>query len=1189
MFWLVPMFPLLSVDADDSSLVKPIVWFNAGSLQDGSNVVNLADTNQPSLLRGSVQIADGNDKPDTIRFDGKSGAIEIQLPQAVDLGAGKTILARLQFDEVGSLPESPGGRAMIFCSPGHYLFGRSAKSLYTNIRDAEKWAAPLYSPQVIEKGVRITVAAVFQPVDIPEEGRKGWLIKQFLNGTLIAEKEFPVTSVNSPGTMAFLGSGLGDSWFFGGEIEDFKIFDQPLSDGQIKALSETQRPSATIAEDLAKTLADVDRVLSDNESAAWLAPMAWIAGTIRQHAGDLDQSKAAQTLQTLRAFCLKDSLDQDAVIRHANSLSPQLRFFLPKGSNLGLCWKTGLTADRDVILSLYDFVSRRELLGQNQILWKLSLAGNERTIKVAANDPNVTCHIALPDLNQEMANGPLHIVWNYPAPDDATKIELRSDLHLSGNRLSMNLDVSNLSRQWALTEATFPAWRLRALDGPDELAVPKMSGVLLSNPVADMKSYEGIYPSAGASMQFGAYYNRTGGIYIGCEDPEAQSKALVFRGIDGELLAESRWFVGQQSGGAPGGNDLQLGLINVLETFSGSWFEAARIYRKFAESAPWWPTDPSRPDSPEAFKQIALWLRESEDIENAVAFAKYLGVPVGYHWYNWHAEPFDHYYPQFTPRPDFKERLAKLEKAGILVKLYLNAMLWARLGPGKDPAFSKAAQPSAVRLRDGSIPEQIYPPAPNGNRFMIMCPAAPFWQEKLVANSLELASLGAGAIYLDQLAAAKPIQCFSEDHGHVPGTGTSWVTGYRKILKNITGQVRQKTPGMAFDSEDASEPYTDLLDGFMPWRSLDNGQIPMFNAVYGGRIQFTGRVISVDEGDATYAKIASQAVNNEQLGWMSARQFNNPMFADFSLFVKKMAHLRQALLPIFNGGDMGPPVRFSEPPAPVTTHWKGFGIDNPVTLPAIQSGVWRRGGVVALVFVNSTHSQQDATVQLNAADMGLPGDNPTLMRFDEARPEGISTSFTGTLQESIRLPAHQAALWLLAPADHPEKESLVSHVKSYFTAARQFKANIPEWADSEPKSAKNWLGTGAAESYFGCLLVEPEGKDEAPFFGKLSQKSLIYFGDVDFGKPGTQRTSIEVQLRSMPDLKGGTLVVRTGNPFDGPVIAESQIPRGRGAFELLTIPVKDMPKSPAKIFFILDRQEGTLEFSQWRLSSTMPH
>lgn len=1184
--WIATLLATASSNAEDSSAPKPILWLSGNSLlEDSAHAKNLATPGQVLEVQGNVDVAPGDETRRMIRFDGTSGAIDVGPSGVSDLGTGKTIIARLQFDEVGSDPESAAGRDMILWSPGHFIFGRLANAIYTNVRDADDWVAPLISPPLLQQGVPIAVAVVFEPVDIPAEGRKGWLVKQFLNGALIAEKEFPITSLSPAGAAAFVGRGSGDSWFFGGSIEDLKVFDLPLSSEQIQALSRPKLPqiaAPAMSGELAAALGDVERAIDESPGTPASRTLAWVAGTIRDHFVDLDQSKAAKTLRSLSAFCLKDNPDQNAIIRHANTISTQLRFFLPDDSDLGLCWKTDLTAKKDAILSLYDFARDRELLDGIQIPWILALAGNETIMQVAADDPNVTCRIEPPDTNSDTPKSPLQIEWRYSAPDGLAEIQMTSHVVLEDSRLSMNLSLKNRSQKWTVTEATFPIWQLRALDGKDELAVPKWSGVSLVNPVDGMKSYEGIYPSARASMQFGAYSNGNAGIYFASEDTEAQSKALIFQGVDGGISAGFRWFVGQLP---DGGNDFQVGSINVLESFSGGWFDAAEIYREFAETAPWWPADPLRPETPEAFKQVILWLRESEDIDNAVAFTKYLGVPVGYHWYNWHAEPFDTYYPQFTPRPDFKERLAKLHGAEILVKLYLNALLWARKGPDDNLTFGDAALPSAVRLQDGTVPEQIYPPSPNGNRFMIMCPAATFWQQKLVANSLSLAALGANAIYYDQLAAAKPIQCFSEDHGHAPGAGSSWAAGYRQILKSSIEQIRKENPNFAFDSEDASEPYVNLLDGFLPWRHVDDGQIPMFNAVYGGRTQFTGRIMSGDEGEALYAKIATQTVNNEQLGWMAARQFNNPMFADFALFVKKMAHLRQTLLPIFNGGTMGRPIQFSEPPPPVTTQWKAFGW-SPVTLPAIQSAVWQRDGVAAAIFINTTDAKQSATVRIAPADYALDGENLAIVRFSEANPEGILSTLPAVLQETIDLPPRQAAVWLMAPPGHPDLETLVSGTKRLFSESRQFVLNIPKWPDSAIKSPANWLGTGDAESYFGCLLLNSKSDDtqNAPVFRNITRKSLIDFGMVDFGAAGAALSAIEVRILSKPDLKEGTLEVRIGDPFNGPIIAQSPILPGNAEFEVLKIPMKKIPESADRVFFVLDRTEGDFEFSAWRTS-----
>ena len=93
----------------------------------------------------------------------------------------------------------------------------------------------------------------------------------------------------------------------------------------------------------------------------------------------------------------------------------------------------------------------------------------------------------------------------------------------------------------------------------------------------------------------------------------------------------------------------------------GDWFDAALIYKDWARrEARWWPRlgREGRSDTPEWMRGLSAWAQScgapDDCVANVKRFREFLGVPVGFHWYNWHQIPFDNDYPHYFPaKPNF--------------------------------------------------------------------------------------------------------------------------------------------------------------------------------------------------------------------------------------------------------------------------------------------------------------------------------------------------------------------------------------------------------------------------------------------------------------------------------------------------------------------------------------------------------
>ena len=91
-------------------------------------------------------------------------------------------------------------------------------------------------------------------------------------------------------------------------------------------------------------------------------------------------------------------------------------------------------------------------------------------------------------------------------------------------------------------------------------------------------------------------------------------------------------------------------------------------------------------------------------------FAEFLGLPVGFHWYNWHQIPFDNDYPHYFPtKPGFAEGVRELQAAGVFVMPYINGRLWDTRDKGsEDFEFTAWRGRRPARTRQGEPYTETY-------------------------------------------------------------------------------------------------------------------------------------------------------------------------------------------------------------------------------------------------------------------------------------------------------------------------------------------------------------------------------------------------------------------------------------------------------------------------------------------------
>lgn len=660
-------------------------------------------------------------------------------------------------------------------------------------------------------------------------------------------------------------------------------------------------------------------------------------------------------------------------------------------------------------VSLYDVGAGREMLAGGRPFWRILVED------AAGRRHNLDNRSGWLRVSILSGQGWISLIWQRPKVLQSDGLEVRCDVTVVKARSTWSLSVEN-STSATLREVAFPTVVTRPLggDGRDDAVVfPRGPGELHADPFAKPVRYKSDYPTGWGSYQFMAHYDRAGGAYIATHDPLASTKKLETRTLDGgkALLLSFIWPVADAT---VAGNDFKMPGPAVVQCFRGDWFDAARIYRDWVrKKARWWPRDEMRRDTARWMHETAVWALAAGTTASVVGrvrdFAAYMGVPTAVHWYRWHEIPFDDNYPHYFPaKRDFREGVKELQTAGVRVMPYINGRLWDT----DLEDFAKRARPFATKDERGEPYIEQYG---SGQKLAPMCPTTPLWQKTVRQTVLRLLGpqYGVDAVYIDQVAAAAPRLCFDRSHGHPLGGGHWWTTlGYWPMLERLRAEMKKRYSEAAITTECNAEPYVHLFDGYLTWHFQHNGQVPVFPAIYGGRIQMFGRAYrgGPTKDLALRMKAAQSLVFGEQIGWISPDVIKEK---DNGPFIRRMARLRYALRDYLADGEMARPPTIEGKIPDVTADWRWSG-RWPVTDRAVQVGAWRaRDGRLALLFVNVTSGTLAFDLLFDGEDYGLKSGTLRLTPRTELGPRR-SDVVPGNFRRRVRLAPFEVLVFEIA-------------------------------------------------------------------------------------------------------------------------------------------------------------------------------
>jgi len=607
------------------------------------------------------------------------------------------------------------------------------------------------------------------------------------------------------------------------------------------------------------------------------------------------------------------------------------------------------------------------------------------------------------DAARPTPGGPLEIRWGR-AKDPrlaGLKVIARASPDRASSAIAWKLDVSNQAKDCAIRRVVFPEVGLAAPGPQAEVLTCRAAGEILRGLWQRKYNLRSTYPAGwNGSMQFLAAYDaqRKTGLYLAMHDPQGSTKDIV---VESRPDAHSVVFAIDHP--APGmnrpGNAFSLSGEAVWQLLRGDWFDAAVIYRDWARRhAAWYPklTAEGRADTPLWLRELPVWVMAGGGIEHCekevMAFAKAMGVPVGFHWYNWHQIPFDNDYPHYFPAKDgFQQAVGRLQAAGVYAMPYINGRLWdTRDRENQDFEFSRVALPAATKDEQGKPYTESYGSKEKDGtpvRLAVMCPSTEAWQSKVRQTVLRLfGDCGVKAVYIDQIAAAAPRLCFDPAHGHPLGGGHWWNTSYWNMLEPLR---RSMPKDRALTSECNAEPFVNSFDAYLTWHWQNDGQVPAFPAVYGGAIQMFGRAYrgGPTKDLAFRMKAGQQLVFGEQIGWFSPDVHRQKENLDF---LREVVGLRWQLRRYFYAGEMARPPRLEGSIPTVRADWQWSG-PTWITTDAVLIGAWRlpKENRLAVLAVNMGDQAAKAKLAIDTGAYGLAGQR---LRVTDISPQGAGTS-----------------------------------------------------------------------------------------------------------------------------------------------------------------------------------------------------
>jgi len=614
------------------------------------------------------------------------------------------------------------------------------------------------------------------------------------------------------------------------------------------------------------------------------------------------------------------------------------------------------------LLSVYDKIADKELLGGDAAsasLWRVHVKQGEEKKEISYENAGRPCEATCSTDGRE---GVVSLKWS-----EGINIEVETRLATGESQGRSRITVRTTGDDEGLLTVVFPVVKgvLPMTEGAarDAVLVPTKIGWTRPSPLVSGEALKKRYPIH-IALQMTALLGEGRGLYFGEEDPEACEKTLEWASdADGKTLAFTISHNVLNWGADEPVRDYTLPGDLVMGPFQGDWFDAGRIYRKWAITAPWCAKGPihEREDTPDWFTRVPYWsvggLGQEDAIGREIVKQDFLGVPGTIchdYWYSMNRYQHDRNPEYFPPKPgseNYKRIVREMHERGVRVRPYVIGWLWNMTT-------------ESYREEDAERKGAMF--GPKGGKYWTwaggldpqaaMCPATEIWRSKMVEVAKELVGVyGHDGVYFDYFT-CHCNDCFVKSHGHPIAGGNYWTKGVHGLYERVRAEVKKLNPEAILCGEDLGEWCIDVLDASYTGGPHSNAPVFMvayhgYHQAFGGihnknRPHFIGRwwLMGCINGPTNQMHVFAKPTNDiyRQVG---------PWYRDLIRCSYEFAY------PYLGYGEMLRPPRI-EGELPTITAKGSYG---PFTLPVVQGSAWLApDGSVGIFILNYDRERSHA-------------------------------------------------------------------------------------------------------------------------------------------------------------------------------------------------------------------------------------
>jgi hypothetical protein len=606
------------------------------------------------------------------------------------------------------------------------------------------------------------------------------------------------------------------------------------------------------------------------------------------------------------------------------------------------------------LLQLYLRRSGKQLLAVDQSrarLWEIDTKTPEGQARSFDNG-QVPCEVSF-----AAADGEAKLTFDWRPPNMHVRVQARLTRGESVARLRMTIDTRG--QTLGLQTVTFPIIAgitpLTGEEKQDKILLARHRGTILPSPLVSGEPIKYAYPIE-MNLQMGALLGDGMGLYVGEEDELANEKILSW--TPDEAATSLTCSLAHPVLGW-GGDDLVTSYSSpgdvVIGPFQGDWFDAARIYRQWAITAPWCAKGliHEREDYPQWLARLPYWtngaLRDKEYVDQEYAKHEYFDFGealVHDYFYTFgflHHDRNPEYLPPRIGTVAYKRLVKDLKKRGVRVIPYYIGWLWNMT---TESYRVEEGEKSAMLGESGDI---LWTWAGGDDPQASMCPATQQWRDKVTSVSKDyIGKYGHSGVYYDYFA-NHCADCWNKNHGHPIGGGNYWSSSVHGLFEQVRSECRKIDPQLMLCCENVAEWCIDVIDSF--YEAGPNSDTPVMLAVYHGYMQiFSGGLTN----KYTPPYIGRQWLMGCQNGWThqeyAMATSDEPVLRRVGPYYKNLIKCRSEFaLPYLGYGEMlrPPEIKGKLPSIPVTDY------DTPYAVNAVEGSAWRASdGSVGIFFLN---------------------------------------------------------------------------------------------------------------------------------------------------------------------------------------------------------------------------------------------